>query len=96
MLLVDTSVVVKWFHERDEPELEASRAILDAHRTGTVQARVIDLASYELGNVLLRALRQPPLVVQDSLSLLLRICEPVVRPAPSWYSAAARSPTATS
>lgn len=84
MHLVDTSVLVTWFHERDEPELEASRAILDAHRAGTVQARVIDLALYELGDVLLRALRQPPLVVQDSLALLLRLCGPVVRPAPSW------------
>ncbi len=55
-LLVDTSVLIKWFHSDGESELAEARAIRDAHVRGVVDAYVLDLALYEVGNVLTRAL----------------------------------------
>ena len=56
-LLVDTSVVMKWFHAEGESEVGPARDILQAHLRGEVTAHIIDLAFYEVGNVLVRALR---------------------------------------
>lgn len=56
-LLVDTSVLIKWFHAEGETEVAPARAILSAHARGDVTAHIIDLAFYEVGNVLVRALR---------------------------------------
>lgn len=56
-VLVDTSVLIKWFHSVGEPELEAARALRDAHVANQVNAHILDLAVYEVGNVLLRSLR---------------------------------------
>lgn len=89
MLLVDTSVVVKWFRDEGESEVESSRALLSAHRRGDVQVVVLDLCCYELGNVLTRSLKEPAVLVKETLALLLHVCGPVVRPAPSWYATAA-------
>lgn len=88
MLLVDTSVLLKWFRSEGEPEVEAARALLAAHVDERAQVVILDLAVYELGNVLVRALREPPALVQDTLSLLLRLCGPPVIPQPSWHAAA--------
>lgn len=88
-LLVDTSVIVKWFHEDGEAEVEQARSLLQAHRDGREQILVLDLAAYELGNVLLRALKLPAPVVSQQLRLLLTLCGPLVHPRPSWLDAAA-------
>lgn len=50
-VVCDASVVIKWFHSEDETEVAEARALLHAHRTGAVQARVLDLTFYEVGNV---------------------------------------------
>lgn len=55
-LLVDTSVLIKWFHAQGESEVAAARAILAAHARSDLDAHVIDLAYHEVGNVLIRAL----------------------------------------
>ena len=55
-LLVDTSVLIKWFHSEGETSLAEARAIRDANERGDLDARVIDLAVYEMGNLLLRSL----------------------------------------
>lgn len=34
-LLVDTSVLVKWFHAEGEGEVDAARSLLSGHRAGT-------------------------------------------------------------
>ena len=73
-LLVDTSVLVKWFHSEGESELAEARAIRDATGRGEVEVRVIDLAIYELGNVLLRVLRWNGPDVADQLDDLMIIC----------------------
>lgn len=43
-LLVDTSVVLKWFHSDGEADVDEARLLLAAHRDGHVTARVLDLA----------------------------------------------------
>ena len=88
-LLVDTSVVVKWFHSDGEAEVEQARFLLQAHRAGAERLLVLDLGAYELGNVLLRPLRMPAPVVVEALTLLRTLCGPLVHPRPSWQHAAA-------
>jgi predicted nucleic acid-binding protein len=88
-LLVDTSVLVKWFHIQGEPELADARSIRDATQVGDVQARVIDLALYEMGNVLLRALGWSGSDVADQLDDLVIICGPPLAMAAEWLRRAA-------
>ncbi len=77
-VLVDTSVVLKWFHEVDEREVPEARAILDAHVRGDLLAQVIDLAQYELGNILGRSLGWSARAVAHQLDDLLELCGPVL------------------
>ena len=72
-VLVDTSVIVKWFHHEGEGELAESRAIRDAHSAGLLDAYILDLALYELGNVLSRSLQWPAQDVADQLDDVLEI-----------------------
>lgn len=89
--LVDTSVVLKWFHEEGESDVAPARRLLTAHRGGDARVLLLDLAVYELGNVLVRALRQPAAVVTQQLDLLHRLCGPFLHPAPSWHARAAQT-----
>ena len=57
-LLLDTSVLLKWFHRDGEDEIEHAEWHLQAHRAGLLHAHVLDLGMYELGNVLVRALNE--------------------------------------
>ncbi|HEY1831883.1 MAG TPA: type II toxin-antitoxin system VapC family toxin [Acidimicrobiales bacterium] len=88
-LLVDTSVLVKWFQSEGESELAEARAIRDATQVGEVQARVIDLALYEMGNVLLRALGWSASDVAHQLEDLVIICGPPLAMAVEWLHLAA-------
>jgi predicted nucleic acid-binding protein len=88
-LLVDTSVLIKWFHEVGESEYVEARAIRDAHVRGNLAAHVLDLAIYEVGNVLMRALKWPAADVSDQLDDLLAIVGPPLSLAPAWLGAAA-------
>ena len=72
-LLIDTSVLIKWFHQAGESELVEARALRDAHVRGDLAAHILDLAVYEVGNVLARALRWPAGDVADQLDDLLAI-----------------------
>lgn len=72
-VFVDTSVLMAWFHEEGEHDVEAARALLAAHQEKVVRARVLDLAVYELGNVLTRSLRWPAARVADQVEDLLVI-----------------------
>jgi predicted nucleic acid-binding protein len=53
-VLCDASVVLKWFHSEGEEEVEASRALLDLHRSHDMALSVLDLTAYEVGNALLQ------------------------------------------
>lgn len=81
-VLCDTSVVVKWFHESGETEVEQARAILDAHTAGTLTANMLDLTVYELGNVAARALGLPGERVGAILDRLELICGEGLRLSP--------------
>ncbi|CAN5375728.1 hypothetical protein BH24ACT9_BH24ACT9_12850 [soil metagenome] len=73
-LLLDTSVLIKWFHSTGEAELTEARMLRSAHLSGDLDAHVLDLAMYEVGNVLVRALQWPADAVADQLDDLLTIC----------------------
>jgi predicted nucleic acid-binding protein len=78
-LLLDTSVLIKWFHRDGEDEVESARALRAAHVSGEVEAHVLDLAVYEIGNVLTRALRWSASDVADQLDDLYEILGPALR-----------------
>lgn len=88
-LLVDTSVLIKWFHEAGESELLQARAIRDAHVRGQLDAHVLDLAIYEVGNVLTRALKWRARDVGDQIDDLLHIVGPPLTMSQSWLREAA-------
>lgn len=77
-LLVDTSVLIKWFHHQGEDEVEHALAIRAAHVRGEVEAHLLDLAIYEVGNVLNRALRWSARDVADQLDDLHEIFGPTL------------------
>jgi predicted nucleic acid-binding protein len=83
-VVVDTSVLVKWFHAENEAEVGESRAILAAHCHEILTVHIMDLGLYEFGNVLLRALRWSADDTADQIDDLLMICGPPLAPAPQW------------
>ncbi len=88
-LLVDTSVLVKWFHSTGEAEVGAARALRNAHVAGQVDAYILDLALYEVGNVLVRTLNWSAEEVADQLEDLLAIFGAPLLSSPEWLRDAA-------
>lgn len=88
-VLVDTSVLIKWFHSEGEAELAPSRAIRDGAQRGDVEVRILDLAIYEVGNVLLRVLGWRPVDVADQLDDLRTICGVPLVMSQRWLRSAA-------
>lgn len=88
-LLVDTSVLIKWFHSKGESELKEAHAIRNAAQRGDVECRVIDLALYEMGNVLLRSLGWKGSDVADQLDDLIAICGAPLTMTREWLRRAA-------
>lgn len=88
-LLVDTSVLIKWFHAEGEADLPEARALRSAHASGNLEAHILDLALYEVGNVLVRALRWQPTDVADQLDDLLTILGPPLVVSSGWLRRAA-------
>jgi predicted nucleic acid-binding protein len=90
VLLLDTSVLIKWFHSEGESEAAEARAVRGAHVAGTVDAHMLDLGTYELGNVLLRALHWSASDVADQLDDVQTLLgPPLVMSAAAQRSAAA-------
>lgn len=87
-LLVDTSVLIKWFHSEGESEVREARALRDAHLGGRLDVLILDLAVYEVGNVLVRALGWEAERVSDQLDDLLTICGPTLIMTAPWSTAA--------
>lgn len=88
-LLVDTSVLIKWFHSEGESQLAEARSIRDAVQRADIEARVIDLAIYEMGNVLLRSMHWNGADVTDQLDDLLVICGAPLAMTAEWFREAA-------
>lgn len=76
-------------HEEGEAEVDEARQ-LSAHRAGTAGVLLLDLAAYEAGNVLRRALRRPAVVVSERLDFLRRR-SPGARSSPLWGEAGSQS-----
>ena len=76
-VVCDASVVLKWFHEEGEEEVEPSRALLDLHRSHRVALSVLDLTFYEIANALLRGLRARSDDVAIVLDALAEICSQI-------------------
>ena len=88
-LLIDTSVLIKWFHSDGESELTQARALRSAHVAGELDAHMLDLASYEVGNVLSSALRWTGADVADQLDDLQAILGPPLVMSSVWFRNAA-------
>ncbi len=88
-LLIDTSVLIKWFHGEGEGELSEARALRSAHLRGDLDAHVLDLANCEVGNVLVRALHWEPADVADQLDDLQTILGPALVMTGDWLRHAA-------
>lgn len=88
-LLIDTSVLIKWFHDAGESEVAEARAIRDAHVGSELDAHVLDLAIYEIGNVLARTLKWTAGDVGDQLDDLVEIVGPPLVMSPACMREAA-------
>lgn len=88
-ILIDTSVLIKWFHADGESELAQARALRSAHVLGQLDAHILDLAHYEVGNVLIRALGWSAADVADQLDDLYAILGPPLNMTPAWLRSAA-------
>jgi predicted nucleic acid-binding protein len=88
-VVVDTSVALKWFHEKGETEVAEARAVLAAHRSERITVYLLDLSLYELGNVLIRSLRWTATDVAAQLDDLIAICGPPLVPGMAWHRDAA-------
>jgi predicted nucleic acid-binding protein len=78
----DANVVLKWFRSEGEEEVEAARALLEAHRERTISLSVLDLTVYEVGNALMRG--QAGVSAERAATVieaLVEIC-PAIRPSP--------------
>ncbi|MGH7910705.1 MAG: type II toxin-antitoxin system VapC family toxin [Candidatus Dormibacteraceae bacterium] len=89
LVLVDTSVLIKWFHSEGEREVREARALRSAHVAGELDAHVLDLAMYEVGNVLVRALRWDSADVADQLDDLRAVVGPPLVMTAAWLRRAA-------
>lgn len=88
-LVADTSVLIKWFHTEGEREVEAAHALLQAHRAERIDVRLLDLAIYELGNILLRKLKWSARRVADQLDDVQVLCGRPFSLEPEWRRQAA-------
>jgi predicted nucleic acid-binding protein len=73
-VVCDASVVLKWFRDEDEEEVDASRALLDLHIAQRVALSILDLTAYEVANVLVRGLRTEAREAAAILNALGDIC----------------------
>jgi len=59
-IVVDTSVIVKWFNQTDEENLDQADKIMESVLNGETELILPELAKYELGNVLLKKKKLTP------------------------------------
>ena len=88
LVVADASVVLKWFHAAGEASVEPARAILEAFARQHIDLVILDLTTYEIGNVLLRSAGTSPEAIVTVLEALTEICEPVALSASGRLAAA--------
>jgi predicted nucleic acid-binding protein len=64
-VVIDTSVLVKWFHSENETEIAEARAIRDAHREERLTAYILDLSLYDASFAAAARALRVPLVCAD-------------------------------
>jgi predicted nucleic acid-binding protein len=89
-IVVDTSVLIKWFKTRDEDLLKEARALLAEVEARPVEVHVPALLLYEVGNVLLLKSRLGPTGLDDAIDHLETLPCIVAPPATPLLKRAAR------
>jgi len=82
--LVDTSVLMKWFEQSGEEEVDAARRLREGHLDGVVTIQLLDLAIYEVSNVLIRRRRWPAPAATEAIERLLVLVGPLILLDPAW------------
>ncbi len=88
LVVVDASVVLKWFHAAGEGAVAPARAIVEAFARRQIDLVVLDLTIYEIGDVLVRSVGAGPKAIAAVLDALTEICQPVTLSGPERTTAA--------
>lgn len=78
-VVLDTSVLLKWFHQPGESHVGEALALKSAYEVGTLKIILPDLAIYELGNALRHKSRLRAIDVSRLIDALWRL-EPTIIP----------------
>lgn len=89
-IVVDTSVLIKWFKTRDEDLLREARALLKEVEDRPLEVHVPALLLYEVGNILLLKTRLGPAALDDAIERLESLPFVVAPPAVPLLKRAAR------
>jgi predicted nucleic acid-binding protein len=69
-IVIDTSVLIKWFKTRDEEYLREARQLLEEIERHEVEVHVPALLLYEVGNILLLKTRLGPAALDEVVERL--------------------------
>ena len=89
-IVVDSSVLVKWFKRRDEDLVAEAQALLDAVETRPFEVHVPALLLYEVGNILLLKTALTSAALDAALAHLEALPFSVAPPATPLLKRAAR------
>ena len=84
----DADVAVKWFHAKDEVEVEAARSLVRLFGQRSISLSVLDLTRYEIGNAFLRGrIKATAEQTTAVLIALSRICPQIIPTAAQVHDA---------
>ena len=89
-IVVDSSVLIKWFKSRNEDLLTEARALLDEVERQRLEVHVPALLLYEVGNILLLKTQVGPAALDDAIARLEALPFSVAPPATPLLRRAAR------
>ncbi len=89
-VVVNTSVLIKWFKGRDEEFLKEAKRLLEEIERGRVEVHVPALLLYEVGNILLLKTRVGLAALDEALERLERLPFVVAPPATPLLKRAVR------
>lgn len=89
-IVVDTSVLIKWFKTRDEDLLKEARSLLKDVETRPLEVHLPALLLYEVGNILLLKTPLGPAALDDAVEHLETLPFIVAPPATPLLKRAAR------
>ena len=89
-IVVDSSVLIKWFKSRNEDLLAEAHALLDEVERRPLEVHVPALLLYEIGNILLLKTRLEPATLNNAIDRLEALPLSVAPPATPLLKRAAR------